>query len=489
MKMTLLPAIAALVACGSRVDNGVDASLDASEGDSASDAGEAAVPVGDPICTPRSGTRIKVRWYQSAEGTLVFDSMYDSMLDVRCQAALTSDGKVRCLPLEQLSGVQWYSDAQCTMPAMPIRDDCYLPAYAAVNANPGCPTTAWGGIQQTFSVYRVDAAQADAGPGFVASSGACVADNSAPTGTLYAVTAVADTEFAEGTLGQVTAGRYSMATVDFSDGAHYCGVYDGFYDSTLDVSTFVFGSLDQSRHLLPNVPGSNAYADSTCMAPATGVSSDTCADARFALRYDYCSGVTVYSVGAALDAGFQQELQPDGGYGCNPVTYAMQTWHAVDAFPQSAIGQVVRHPVGAGRLQYLTYEADGQFRWRQGAAFDSQTGTPCMVSGLSGATTRCLPTPALNATTHAFSDANCTQPIYVVNLPSCAAPGANTIASAYDTCQRVKIVHVGPQYNGVVYRGSGGTCFLSSPPPGTVAYQGIDDIDQAMYPELTAVVE
>jgi hypothetical protein len=371
MKMTLLPAIAALVACGSRGHSGrlappdsaagdadrleasVDASLDGSEAGSASDAAEAAVPV-DPICTPRSGTRIKVRWYQSAEGTRVFDSMYDSMLDVRCQPALTSDGKVRCLPLEQLSVTPWYSDAQCTM----------------------------------------------------------------------------------------------------------------------------FGALDQTLHLLPNVPVSNGFADSTCMAPATGVSSDTCPDARFAWQYDDCSGVTVYSVGAALDAGFQQELQPDGGYGCNPVAYDMETWHAVDAFPQAAIGQVVRHPVGAGRLQYLTYEADGQFRWRQRAAFDSQTGTPCVLSWLPGATTRCLPTPARYAIL-AFTDANCAQPMYIVNLASCAAPGANAIASAYDTCQRVKIVHVGPPYNGVVYEGSAGACFLSKPPPGTVVYQGIDDIDQA----------
>jgi hypothetical protein len=516
-RAALLLAVATLLACGSggredglgprdsaagngdhldaSADVGVEASLERSEAGSASDAAdaEAAAPVGDPICTPRSGTRIKVRWYQSAEGTLVFDSMVDSTLNVRCQPAMTSDGKVRCLPLEQLATTQWYSDAHCTMPAQPIIDDCYVPTYVAVYANAAaeCPTAGWGGVQQTFSVYRVDAAQPDAGAGFLVNGGACVPPYSAPGGTLHAVTAVADTAFAEGTLGQVTAGRYSMTTVDFSDGAHYCGVYDGFHDSTLDVATFMAGAPDQTLRLFPNVPGSGYFADSTCTTPATEVSSNACAAKRFALGFDECSyGTTVYSVGAAVDAAFAQFSQPDGGVACDPVVpYPMTTWNALDAFPLSALGQVVRHPVGAGRLQSLTYEADGQFRWRQAAAFDSQTGTPCSVSWIPGATTRCLPTPGPGATL-AFSDANCTQPIYVLYRgSSCAAPGANAIAATSDTCQRFKIVHVGPPYHGVVYEGSPGACSPWSPDPGTVVYQGIDDIDQAMYPELTAIVE
>jgi hypothetical protein len=508
----LLSAIAALVACGSgghddgraspdsaagdgdRPDASVDASQCVSEAGSANDAAdaEADVSVGDPVCTPRSGTRIKVRWYQSAEGTRVFDSMYDSTLDVRCQPGLTSDGKVRCLPLEQLAPTQWYSDAQCMMPALPITDGCSVPPYAAVpiDAAAGCPTVGFGGLQQAFSVYRVDAAQPDAGAGFVMSGGRCAP--SGFDGPLYAATAVADTTFTEGTPGRVTAGRYSMATVDFSDGARYCGAYDGFYDSTLDVTTVMFRSPDQTLRLFPNVPETYLFADSKCTTPAASVGSNACAAARFVLGYDECSyAEMVYSVGAAVDAGFEQLPQPDGGLGCDPVAPStMQTWHAIDAFPLSALGQVVRHPLGAGRLQYLTYEADGQFRWRQAAAFDSQTGKPCIVASVPGATTtRCVPTPGPQAF-YAFSDANCTQRMYAVNLgSSCAAPGANATAFTSDACGRSKIVHIGPAYNGVVYGGSPGACTITSPAPGEVTHQAIDDIDQTMYPELTAVIE
>jgi hypothetical protein len=364
--------------------------------------------------------------------------------------------------------------------------------YVAVLTPGSCATGGWGGIQQTVSIYRVDAAQPDAGAGFELSGGACVPSPPTAGWHISAVTAVADTAFAEGTLGQVTAGRYSMATVDFSDGAHYCGVYDGFYDSTLDVATSMLRSPDQTLHLFPNVAAASGFADSTCMTPATAVNGTCAADARFALQFDDCSsGATVYSVGPVLDAGFEQQFQPDGGYGCNPVAPGMMgTWHALGTLPPSALGQVVRYPVGAGRLQYLTYEADGQFRWRQSAAFDQQTGTPCAVSWVSGVTTRCLPTPGPNAAL-AFSDANCTQPLYIVYLASsCAAPSASATAWASDPCHGPKIVHIGPPYNGAVYEGSPGACGEVPPPAGgTVMYRGVDDIDQATYPELTAVVE
>jgi hypothetical protein len=399
------------------------------------------------------------------------------------------------LPLEQLGATGRYSDPQCTTPAMPIVDGCPVPAYVAVSAGAagGCAALTWGAIGQTFSIYQVGAAQPDAGAGFDVGRGVCL-PSSAPAGPLYAVSPVYEIEFAEGTQGQVTAGRYSMATVDFSDGAHYCGVYEGFYDSTLDVATYLDRSPDQTLHLFPYVAQASGFADSTCMTPATAVSSSTCAsDARFALEFDDCSsGTTVSSVGAVLDAGFEQQWQPDGGYGCDPVAPDMMgTWHALGSLPQSDLGQVVRHPVGAGRLQYLTYEAEGQFRWRQSAVFDSQTGTPCGVDWIHGpATTRCLPTPGVAAES-AFSDADCTQPLYVVYLSSsCAAPSTNAIASASDTCQRSRIVHVGPLYDGTVYEGSPGACFPVPPPSGgQVAYRGVDDIDPATYPELTAVVE
>jgi hypothetical protein len=80
--------------------------------------------------------------------------------------------------------------------------------------------------------------------------------------------------------------------------------------------------------------------------------------------------------------------------------------------------------------------------------------------------------------------------MYAVNLgSSCAAPGSNAIALTSDTCGRSRIVHIGPPYTGVVYVRSLGACIILSPAAGDVTHQAIDDIDQTMYPELTAVVE
>ncbi len=58
---------------------------------------------------------------------------------------------------------------------------------------------------------------------------------------------------------------------------------------------------------------------------------------------------------------------------------------------------------------------------------------------------------------------------------------------AVATCEP-RAVHVGAAYNGKKYQKIGNSCYEADY-PGQVFYEGVDDIDQTTFEELTAVIE
>jgi hypothetical protein len=453
----------------------------------ASDAGSRAdvITFGDPICTPQSGTRIKVRWYQGPEGTSVFDTMYDSMLNAPCTGAPTSDGKLRCLPLGNSEPI-YFADSQCTTPIMQKPDyDCAVPAFVGTGSYSYCGSP--------LAVYQVGAEEADAGTVYQGSATSCSPATYLPPYEYYALTPMPASTFVEGTAGKVTAGAYSMNTIDFSDGARYCDFQDGFFDTALNVLTYPTTATDGTNRLLPVVPPPSGFSDSHCTAPAT-IPVGECGGTVpvFSSELNQCTFVeTVRSIGPAVDGGFELDYALDGSTVCNPAPAAPEggTWNALSApLAPSTFDEVLTQAAGTGRLQSLTWATVGGFRWLEGSAFDTQAMAACSVPPNSGATAPCLPTTTFSASI-LYSDSMCTQPLYLVNMPqSCVPagfPSATTVARL-PTCPP-RLVHVGAAYTGVMFQKNGTSCngVLF---PDDAFWLAVDDLGTA-YEQMTAVIQ
>lgn len=91
----------------------------------------------------KSGSRLKLRFYEGSDGSRQFIDFYDSELKTRCSVAAnptTTDNKIRCLP--PVLGTMLYSDDKCATPV----------AYAAAKS----------GEQPTVASVRVIAQNREA---------------------------------------------------------------------------------------------------------------------------------------------------------------------------------------------------------------------------------------------------------------------------------------------------------------------------------------
>jgi hypothetical protein len=76
---------------------------------------------GDPVPNAlaegfKSGSRLKLRFWEGSDGSRQFIDFFDTQLQTPCFVGgnKTSDGKTRCLP--PMSGELYFSDAACTIP-------------------------------------------------------------------------------------------------------------------------------------------------------------------------------------------------------------------------------------------------------------------------------------------------------------------------------------------------------------------------------------
>jgi hypothetical protein len=475
--------------------------LDAGPADSSpSDASSLAdvIVYGPPTCTPQPGSRIKVRYYQAPDGTRIFDSMYDSMLDASCAAATTSDGKLRCLPGSGFEAVL-YTDMTCTTPVMQQSDyDCTTPAYVLTGVSAGTCTT-----PRTLAVYAVGAelpdAGADAGALFVKNGTSCT-PQPAFVSTIYnyyALTPVADSTFVEGTAGTATAGNYSMRTVVYSDGARFCDYDYGFTDSRTQLTAYSTQATDGNYYMFPSAPEPAGFADSKCTTPAAGAGTlvDWCGPLPpYVTQLDQCTFLeTIRSVGGAIDGGFGQDYAPDGSIECLPQPAPEGgAWNAVSPpLPPSMFDPIGMQPSGTGRLQTLAWATYGGFGWLEpDEAYDSQLKTACYAPRNSAAATAaCLPTTTFNAGA-LYSEGTCTQPLYLVSMQQSCVPSGFPAAGtlAYVASCPPRMAHVGAPYTGVMWQKVGNTCNQVGFPDDAF-WSIVDDIPPSTYVPLTAVVE
>jgi hypothetical protein len=155
-------------------------------------------PVGNALAEGhKSGTRLKLRFYEGSDGSRKFIDFYDSELKTNCQVPIrTADGKERCVPSQ--SGIPYYSTAVCTgAPTLyAVQKTSAQPTVLVVRSVNSTPLTAYasgGLVAAPAKVFQ---------GGDEGVNGSCAEVDSSPaTFNYYAVGApLADTAFVEMTI-------------------------------------------------------------------------------------------------------------------------------------------------------------------------------------------------------------------------------------------------------------------------------------------------
>ncbi len=389
---TFVWVVLALGACGDDgpthavVDAGADAVVDAA----------ADLPV------ERSGTRLKLQWYE-AGGTRERFGITDSARGEACGAAAWSDGSTRCTPLNDARRVA-YSDAGCTVPLgssyqnrrCPTPEPKYFIEYAEATC-----------IDQPVRHLYLRGAEVAAAPRYQLVGGTCSPEIENPDYKYYAMGAeVPATELAAMTALEADAGRLHPTFWTSADGLV---ARSGVRDSELDVRCDSYGDVTRTASTcVPRAGGSvNAYAESTCTTPAIATEGQ-CTVSAIAGKYDglncpYASP-RYFRTGAELPITDAYMGSPTT---CSPADYP-PTFHlySVGAEVTAAATSPVRS--GSSRIQNITWTAEGR-PIQDAGLYDQDKSTACSRRTASDGIERCLPFSP--STLSYFRDAACTQPV------------------------------------------------------------------------------
>ena len=90
------------------------------------------------VLAPRDGSRLKLRWAVTEDGTRLPWDFHDSELNVDCWFQRTSDGKWRCLPRSMVAERR-FADDKCTVPVLVPSASCPQSPFLMKNADDdGC---------------------------------------------------------------------------------------------------------------------------------------------------------------------------------------------------------------------------------------------------------------------------------------------------------------------------------------------------------------
>jgi hypothetical protein len=93
-----------------------------------------------------SGTRLKARWYVSADGAKQFLGWFDSQRQENCSFQVAADGKTRCLPTTVLTFFYFY-DPECKRPLAVSAPACPVRKYWADSLPIGSTCSPLGGTR------------------------------------------------------------------------------------------------------------------------------------------------------------------------------------------------------------------------------------------------------------------------------------------------------------------------------------------------------
>lgn len=416
----------------------------------------------------RDGSRLKIRFLVSEDGTQTPNGIFDTKLGSSCWPYTWPDGSHRCVPDFSSASLGTYADSACTQPVVPggtggsyVLETVYQSCHLARRQ-------LWrrGEAVSLVTVYRRDPA------------GGCVGGNATASGSFRKIEPVLDTELVRGTTTSLTTGRIAFQGIEYEDGAR-TGPF-GWRDTQLGFDCRVITTSDGVRRCGPSTP--DVGPTSTAIYPGGPYIDDACTMKAVAPgQDDLCAGpevqpyvlktisgfcgqrIAVHPRGARAAQLYWQKngvcvLEPAGSvvaYSYEPET-PPSTFAPLD--PKRVPGE------GTGRLRPMLNGTD-EGRYADGTFFDTKLGRGCSAATASDGVVRCLPYDgATNVNSNVFADEACAVPL--VPIDACASIDLLTrVSQATSTTQ---VFMLGPAHTATtIYVGRPGDCAMQAPSPGT----------------------
>jgi hypothetical protein len=388
----------------------------------------------------KGGTRLKSKFWVTAEGDRAWDTLWDTELNHACSFNRASDGKMRCIPNNWDDSIEVFSDASCTQ-ALYTRmqiGPCTSADYI-MRVNQGSCEMPGG-----YAFYTLGAA---ATPTKVyQKSGVDCVQNTRLTEPLYAMGAeVPSSTFLEGapTLFEAPA-RIHPWGFSATDGTR---AVQSWQDTEADQSCFFELSEDGKTRCLPFGGFIADYSDAACssviMTTTTKCDSKVpsyalqgpeyqCAKPfRVFKRADVFTGVPYIGSAETCTAGT-----------ANPEVMSYTTTPAGPELFQAVVDTV--DATDPGRLKPRYYDAGGDGCWFHNF-WDSELMTPCGFAEATDMKQRCLPSTQLKVLS-LFTDDQCTVRAGFSPVDECVpaqVPAYSTNIEADECARRSQVWKVG----------------------------------------------
>jgi hypothetical protein len=417
----------------------------------------------------RSGSRLKLTWFDFTDGTRQWNGFFDAERKESCYPyASWPDGNTYCTPTSYASIV--YTDAGCSQKIGQVYRDpsCVEPPptylleyhYAACNSGPqhlylrGGATTA-----ATYYVREYD--------------GTCAGPYSGSAYDFYALSG----EVTPQMLVQITttigseAGRLATTFYASSDGMRLpTRLHDTMLGTDCYPETFADGATTGLC-----IPASAWYAsdfhDASCTQPTVGLTSSCAAPGYIEYAPKSACPGDLPHVATSTGAIASAPLFYLSGQTCTAETAAASTtYYGAGADIPSATFSRAVDALASHRIQLVHYTTPEGLRFRDYTVYDAQKGTDCYPTSLPDGTITCIPLGGYVQTY--YRDAQCSQTIDLIEVSigpqGCAAPPVPKYARKYITPQpgscdyNIELHQVSTPFAGAVYTNYG-TCTPYTP--------------------------
>jgi len=425
-----------------------------------------APPGPDPNDGARSGTRLKLTWFDFSDGTRQWDGLYDAERKETCYIYNDwIDGKSYCAP--DYTGSIVYTNATCTTKSVEIyKDGCSTTNLYAMEYNytpcDSKPAHLWTrGSKITLANYY-----------YKSSDGTCNGPYATSTSyDYYALGAeVQRAELVEVTLGSPAGpGRLGVRFYQSPDGMRLQATVN---DAALGTDCYpqVYASGAMTGSCAPNARYAGYDQDAGCTQHKLGISKQ-CTLPKYTVYYppNGCPAdpPQYYTLGA-LVAG--SPLYYHNGTSCVSTTPSTANdYYRVGA--ELAVAPISRTiAAAAGRLQLVHFTDPEGLNYRSYELYDTQKGTGCYPTKLPDGTLRCVAYGGYINTY--YSNSTCTTQIDLVEVESgpasCGAPDVPKFARKFiqpppGTCAYgTQVYTVSTPFAGTIYQNFG-TCQVYTP--------------------------
>lgn len=412
----------------------------------------------------KSGSRLKLQWYQYTDGTEQLAGVFDAQRNEPCSFQTWADGNTYCVPTNL--GTILYSDAACTQP---VGEDptspqsCTGPGYFA--ASGPCGAAAGhiyqrGTTAQVSEYYELDATAGCSGP--------VVPDYERTFAGVGAEVAIGD--FVEATITPPAgAGRIVVRSYETADGL---ALQSSLHDALLGLDCTPAVYQDQVVCQPIDLVTSTYATDATCTQPIVA-EPNGCTPPSYAAAWPgTCEHLApdYYTLGGI--ASPLSTYQASSG-GCGMIATTGLDLYAIGAALLVATLDRAPDPLIAGHRMQLIHSTTTGASYLDALVYDSVLGVECTPSLASDGSLRCLPEGLAVGT--GYAQAGCTSGLfdYTLDEPTfgCGAPAPpvyNSLALAGTTCSIDSEVHMGTTvYPQTIYFGSPAICIGMTGPAGT----------------------